>query len=263
MEVYRVLRTETRPVELIDAYMDFSRIVFDDPDMDWGPEGHPITAASRRISDNPALYAPEIRRRLLDTLPERIESAEHLAALRSLVDTHRLEVLSQLTAILGRTHADPILRELWDRSSRLLEQAEPIFDEASAESGIGRDAPKQVVSMSNALHYVIWNSRTLAIESAAILESPIFIEYCLRVIERTRERPNDWLIPNFAADASEYLLPFVEQRPDIYTRLLPLADAEEMAKLGGGADNLAYTIKGVVEAMRRRLIEADTLPSEK
>lgn len=81
-EVYRLLRTETRPVELIDTYMDYSRIVFEDRDFaPPPPEGFPWEVAERRIADNPALYAPEIRRRLLDVFPDRIENADQLAAL--------------------------------------------------------------------------------------------------------------------------------------------------------------------------------------
>lgn len=138
-ELFEALRSETRPAELIDAYMEFSCIVFDDFDVIEPPDGFAWEVAEQRIAANPALYAPEIRRRLLDTLPERIESAEQLVALgRMRGPSRRLRTLVKMTTTLGRAHAEPILRELWDRSSMLLHQAEPFYDKASVERGAGQ-----------------------------------------------------------------------------------------------------------------------------
>lgn len=262
-ELFEALRTETRPVELIDTYMEYSRVVFDDRDFGPAPpEGFSWEVAERRIAANPALYAPEIQRRLLDLLPEQIEHNEHLAALGGLVDTHQLEALTRLTATLGRADADPILRELWNRCSRLLGEAEPIFDlwhEQWANQKPGPKPSETMMSMYYAME-AFWVGRVVAIRGAETLGSPLFIEDVISTLHHSRERPEDTFYPNFAPIASKYLLPFVEQRPDIYARLLPLADEQEMAKLGDAARNVALELR--ISDMRRKLIKAGNPPPE-
>lgn len=70
------------------------------------------------------------------------------------------------------------------------------------------------------------------------------------------------VIYNFAGAASEYLLDFVEQRPDIYTRLMALPDEEEMAKLGDAAGLVPSELCFPIRAMRKRLMEAGKLPPQ-
>lgn len=118
------------------------------------------------------------------------------------------------------------------------------------------------MKMWSVLHYLIWQGRDLAIDAAGTLDSPIFINDCISVLERARERPEDWFIYNFAGAASEYLLDFVEQRPDIYTRLLALSDEEEMAKLGDAAGLVPSELRFPIRAMRKRLMEAGKLPPQ-
>jgi len=268
-ELFEALRTETRPVDLIDAYMEYSRVVFDDRDFAPEPGGFPWEVAERRIAENPALYAPEIRRRLLDLLPERIDTTDQLAALSDPAEfdgmgglAMRLRTLTSLTEALGRQHAEPILRAVWNRSSQLLHQAEPLYDQEEARVGNDDIEPSDpIISMVNAMGF-LWEARLVVLERAEAVGSTIFVDDVLSTLERTRLRPEDMRYAGFAGPASEYLLPFVEQRPDIYARLLPLADQDEMVRLGGGADNLAYTIKGRVGAMRQKLMEAGKLPPE-
>lgn len=55
-ELFEALRSETCPAELIDAYMEYSRVVFDDRDFGPAPpEGFAWDVAERRIAANPAL----------------------------------------------------------------------------------------------------------------------------------------------------------------------------------------------------------------
>ncbi|RMH23872.1 MAG: hypothetical protein D6692_14595, partial [Planctomycetota bacterium] len=101
-------------------------------------------AMRAELAANPGRYAPEIERRLLALLPEQIPDGDALAALgresvkrafgRDLENAPpgaggeiRLRTLISLVELLGREHAEPVLRRFYDKAHALTEQIEPFY----------------------------------------------------------------------------------------------------------------------------------------
>ncbi|RMH23919.1 MAG: hypothetical protein D6692_14490, partial [Planctomycetota bacterium] len=153
LDLPELVRTETEPHALIGLLLEYSLYPWS-IDIVRDPKA-PYKVACDRIASAPAVYAPEIERRLLALLPDQILDGDALAALgRATVDRSldavlenappgaggqgRLRTLMSLVELLGREHAEPVLRRFYDKAHALTEQIEPFYD-AAERSFPGRD----------------------------------------------------------------------------------------------------------------------------
>jgi len=267
-----LLRAEEEPRAMIGLILEYS-LYPRSIDVATQP-GAPYKVASERVASSPGVYGPEIERRLLALLPAQIPHGDALATLgRATIDRSldavldnappgaggegRLRTLMSLVELLGREHAEPILRRFYDQAHALTGQIEPFYD-AAEQSFPGRD--ERIMPYWYGAAY-IWSCASFAVSTAKELGSPIFIEDCLRIAERIRARPEDGFIEGFTTQlAFEYLMDYVTERPAIYTRVAAMTDAGENTAYNSAAVNVGLYAQMEAEKMRDRLVAAGKWP---
>jgi|GEM_PF-3273011 len=171
-----------------------------------------------RIREQPDAFAPLIAEMLL--LPEQLKNwdVEEPEATRTWSARQQLSAI-QLTPLLGRERAEPLLLDFFNRARRLYGQALPLYERAyrewqeeDARLGAGSPGPKKdellrVRSLKDGLSGMM----SQAMSAAAVLHSDIFIEPAFELLlMEPPARSESW---------AHYLVQRSSDHPELIPRL--------------------------------------------
>lgn len=216
---------DATPSQVLDYLMDQSiwgnAIMV--PDEFWIPHNEAID----RIRSAPDLYAAEIERRV--ELPATYEEATRLSIdeLRKIATTS-VNTLWYLRFV-GRDFAEPVLRRVHDKASALAEAvwcrlaplAPPEVQHApppGVTAAEWSDRFMRLYEPMNAFQGIVIQCVTIAGE----LESPIFVDACLRELAQAGEDRFRYQTP--WGVYVDYTAKFARQRPDVAPRLMLVKD---------------------------------------